>query len=125
MTSTGVELRDLTIGHARRRALRGRTVTEIASKVNVARRGELVDVLGRLAREQNLAVVMSTHELELELALRVSDRMWLLEADRTLTCDTPAALAESGRIGAAFDRGRMRFDPRRMVFDLEAEDSRV
>lgn len=123
MTSTGVELRDLTIGHARRRALRGRTVTEIASKVNVARRGELVDVLGRLAREQNLAVVMSTHELE--LALRVSDRMWLLEADRTLTCDTPAALAESGRIGAAFDRGRMRFDPRRMVFDLEAEDSRV
>ncbi|MCD2116191.1 MULTISPECIES: ATP-binding cassette domain-containing protein [Rhodococcus] len=123
MTSTGVELRDLTIGHARRRAFRGRTVTEIASKVNVARRGELVDVLGRLAREQNLAVVMSTHELE--LALRVSDRMWLLEADRTLTCDTPAALAESGRIGAAFDRGRMRFDPRRMVFDLEAEDSRV
>ncbi|EHK82525.1 MULTISPECIES: ATP-binding cassette domain-containing protein [Rhodococcus] len=123
MTSTGVELRDPTIGHARRRAFRGRTVTEIASKVNVARRGELVDVLGRLAREQNLAVVMSTHELE--LALRVSDRMWLLEADRTLTCDTPAALAESGRIGAAFDRGRMRFDPRRMVFDLEAEDSRV
>lgn len=123
MTSTGVELRDLTIGHARRRAFRGRTVTEIASKVNVARRGELVDVLGRLAREQNLAVVMSTHELE--LALRVSDRMGLLEADRTLTCDTPAALAESGRIGAAFDRGRMRFDPRRMVFDLEAEDSRV
>ncbi|MBX4169389.1 MULTISPECIES: hypothetical protein [Rhodococcus] len=123
MTSTGVELRDLTIGHARRRAFRGRTVTEIASKVNVARRGELVDVLGRLAREQNLAVVMSTHELE--LALRVSDRMWLLEADRTLTCDTPAALTESGRIGEAFDRGRMRFDPRRMVFDLEAEDSRV
>ncbi|UPW05921.1 hypothetical protein M1C57_07870 [Rhodococcus pyridinivorans] len=123
MTSTGVELRDPTIGHARRRAFRRRTVTEIASKVNVARRGELVDVLGRLAREQNLAVVMSTHELE--LALRVSDRMWLLEADRTLTCDTPAALAESGRIGAAFDRGRMRFDPRRMVFDLEAEDSRV
>ncbi|MFF3182552.1 MULTISPECIES: ATP-binding cassette domain-containing protein [Rhodococcus] len=123
MTSTGVELRDPTIGHARRRAFRGRTVTEIASKVNVARRGELVDVLGRLAREQNLAVVMSTHELE--LALRVSDRMWLLEADRTLTCDTPAALAESGRIGAAFDRGRMRFGPRRMVFDLEAEDSRV
>ncbi|QOV98015.1 hypothetical protein RCF27_18715 [Rhodococcus pyridinivorans] len=123
MTSTGVELRDLTIGHARRRAFRGRTVTEIASKVNVARRGELVDVLGRLAREQNLAVVMSTHELE--LALRVSDRMWLLEADRTLTCDTPAALAESGRIGAEFDRGCMRFGPRRMVFDLEAEDSRV
>ncbi|SUE15280.1 ABC transporter ATPase [Rhodococcus gordoniae] len=96
---------------------------EPTSFLDVPSRVELVDVLGRLAREQNLAVVMSTHELE--LALRVSDRMWLLDADRTLTCGTPVALAESGRIGAAFDRGRMRFDPRRMVFDLEAEDSRV
>ncbi len=66
---------------------------------------------------------MSTHELE--LALRVADRMWLLGTDRTLTCDTPAALAESGRIGAAFDRGRMRFDSRTMVFDLKPEDSSV
>jgi len=96
---------------------------EPTSFLDVPSRVELVDVLGRLAREQKLAVVMSTHELE--LALRVSDRMWLLDADRTLTCGTPAALAESGRIGAAFDRGRMRFDPRRMVFDLEAEGNRV
>lgn len=96
---------------------------EPTSFLDVPSRVELVDVLGRLAREQKLAVVMSTHELE--LALRVSDRMWLLDADRTQTCGTPAALAESGRIGAAFDRGRMRFDPRRMVFDLEAEGNRV
>nr|WP_245688065.1 ABC transporter ATP-binding protein [Rhodococcus phenolicus] len=96
---------------------------EPTSFLDVPSRVEFVDVLGRLAREQNLAVVMSTHELE--LALRVSDRMWLLAADRTLTCDSPSALAESGRIGAAFDRGRMRFDPRTVVFDLEPEDRRV
>lgn len=96
---------------------------EPTSFLDVPSRVELVDVLGRLAREQNLAVVMSTHELE--LALRVADRMWLLGTDRTLTCDTPAALAESGRIGAAFDRGRMRFDSRTMVFDLKPEDSSV
>ncbi|MFZ2529560.1 MAG: ABC transporter ATP-binding protein [Rhodococcus sp. (in: high G+C Gram-positive bacteria)] len=95
---------------------------EPTSFLDVPSRVELVDVLRRLAREQNLAVVMSTHELE--LALRVSDRMWLLDADG-LVCHTPAALAESGRIGAAFDRGRMRFDPQTMVFDLEPEDSRV
>lgn len=94
---------------------------EPTSFLDVPSRVELVDVLRRLAVEQNLAVIMSTHELE--LALRVSDRMWLLDADRTLTCDSPAALAESGRIGAAFDRGRMRFDPRTLVFDLEQEDS--
>lgn len=96
---------------------------EPTSFLDVPSRVELVDVLGRLAREQNLAVVMSTHELE--LALRVSDRMWLLDADRTLTCDTPGSLAESGRIGAAFDRGRMRFDPRTLVFDLAPEGSRA
>ncbi|MFI6756642.1 ABC transporter ATP-binding protein [Rhodococcus coprophilus] len=96
---------------------------EPTSFLDVPSRVELVDVLGRLAREQNLAVIMSTHELE--LALRVSDRMWLLDADRTLTCDTPAALAESGRIGAAFDRGRMRFDPRTLVFDLAGRDHRA
>jgi len=96
---------------------------EPTSFLDVPSRVELVDVLGRLAREQNLAVIMSTHELE--LALRVSDRMWLLDADRTLTCDTPAALAESGRIGAAFDRGRMRFDPQTLVFDLTGDDSRA
>ncbi|MFD3811572.1 ABC transporter ATP-binding protein [Rhodococcus sp. NPDC058639] len=96
---------------------------EPTSFLDVPSRVELVDVLGRLVREQNLAVIMSTHELE--LALRVSDRMWLLDADRTLTCDTPAALAESGRIGAAFDRGRMRFDPRTLVFDLAGQDHRA
>ncbi|MFD6897145.1 ABC transporter ATP-binding protein [Rhodococcus sp. NPDC060086] len=96
---------------------------EPTSFLDVPSRVELVDVLRGLAVEQNLAVIMSTHELE--LALRVSDRMWLLDADRTLTCDSPAALAESGRIGAAFDRGRMRFDPRTLVFDLDSEDSRV
>ncbi|TCN46261.1 iron complex transport system ATP-binding protein [Rhodococcus sp. SMB37] len=96
---------------------------EPTSFLDVPSRVELVDVLRRLAVEQNLAVIMSTHELE--LALRVSDRMWLLDTDRTLTCDSPAALAESGRIGAAFDRGRMRFDPRTLVFDLDPEDSRA
>lgn len=94
---------------------------EPTSFLDVPSRVELVDVLRRLAREQHLAVIMSTHELE--LALRVSDRMWLLDSDRTLTCDTPVALAESGRIGSAFDRGRMRFDPRTLVFDLTTEDS--
>ncbi|WP_435278074.1 ABC transporter ATP-binding protein [Rhodococcus yananensis] len=91
---------------------------EPTSFLDVPSRVELVDVLRRLARDQDLAVIMSTHELE--LALRVSDRMWLLDNERTLTCGRPTALAESGLIGTTFDRGRMRFDPTTMVFDLES-----
>lgn len=92
---------------------------EPTSFLDVPSRIELVDVLRRLAREQDIAVVMSTHELE--LALRVSDNLWLLGIDGTLTSGTPQTIARSGRIGAAFDRGRMRFDPHTMVFDIDSE----
>lgn len=92
---------------------------EPTSFLDVPSRIELVDVLRRLAREKNIAVVMSTHELE--LALRVSDGMWLLAMDGTLTSGTPQEIARSGKVGAAFNRGRMRFDPHTMVFDIDAE----
>gem|GEM_PF-6985422 len=63
-------------------------------------------MLRRLAHDQNPAVIMPTHELE--LALRVSDRIRPLDGTRALACNTPLALGGSG---ATVDRGRMRFDP--------------
>ena len=92
---------------------------EPTSFLDVPSRIELVDVLRQLAREKNIAVVMSTHELE--LALRVSDNIWLLAIDGTLTSGTPRAMARSGHVGTAFNRGRMRFNPHTMVFDIDAE----
>lgn len=92
---------------------------EPTSFLDVPSRVELMDVLARLAREQDIAVVISTHELE--LALRVADQMWLL-AEGRLTSGRPQALSDSGAVGAAFDRGRIRFDARRLAFTIDSPD---
>ena len=93
---------------------------EPTSFLDVPSRVELMDVLARLARDEGIAVLTSTHELE--LALRIADGIWLL-SEGELRCGTPEELAQSGAIGTAFDRGRIRFDPERMAFDIAASDT--
>lgn len=88
--------------------------------LDVPSRAGLVALLRRLAREQDLAVLMSTHDLE--LALRVADRVWLMGTDRRLVDSVPEQLAVSGRIGALFDGENLRFDPASGVFVLRDGD---
>lgn len=92
---------------------------EPTSFLDVPSRVELLDLLARLAREQNLSVLVSTHELE--LALRLADEVWLLPGndpaapgEQSLITGAPRAVAP--HIGAAFDRGRLRFDPETLQF---------
>lgn len=88
--------------------------------LDVPSRVALVELLRRAAREQDLAVVMSTHDLE--LALRVADHVWLLDHAGRLDTGTPGQLARSGRIGAVFDSRTLRFDPGSGVFVLDRTD---
>lgn len=87
---------------------------EPTSFLDVPSRVELLDLLARLAREQNLAVLVSTHELE--LALRLADEVWLLPGDGRLVTGPPGAV--SSEIGKAFDRGRLRFDAQTLQFTI-------
>ena len=89
---------------------------EPTSFLDVPSRVELLDLLARLAREQDLAVLVSTHELE--LALRLADEVWLLPGDGRLVTGPPSTVA--GEIGAAFDRGRLRFDADTLQFTIAA-----
>jgi iron complex transport system ATP-binding protein len=77
--------------------------------LDVPSRAGLVALLRGLAHDQQLSVVMSTHDLE--LALRVADRVWLLHPDGTLLDALGEELMLSGRIGALFDGDTLRFDP--------------
>ncbi|WP_082129561.1 ABC transporter ATP-binding protein [Mycobacterium haemophilum] len=77
--------------------------------LDVSSRAGLVEMLRTLAREHDLAIVMSTHELE--LALRVADRVWLFDADGGLRDAIPEELMLAGHVGALFDRDTLRFDP--------------
>lgn len=66
-------------------------------------------LLRRICREQQKTVFLSTHDLE--LALQVADRLWLMQTDGTLAIGAPRELADSGVLtrfieedsGVAFD----------------------
>ncbi|MBS9533924.1 (2Fe-2S)-binding protein [Mycobacterium sp. M1] len=88
--------------------------------LDVAARADLLGLLRRLAREQQLAVLLSTHDLE--LALRLADRVWLLDPAGGLTDAVGEELMLSGRIGALFDGDTVRFDATGGVFTCRSDD---
>jgi iron complex transport system ATP-binding protein len=65
-------------------------------------------LLRRLARDRGIVVVVSTHDVE--LALRVADRVWLLDRTGGVRSGPPADLVADGAVGAAFDSDELRFD---------------
>jgi iron complex transport system ATP-binding protein len=58
--------------------------------LDVQSRIELMGLLRSLTRKRGLAVVMSTHELE--LALRIADAIWLVQPDGTFVSGVPNAV---------------------------------
>lgn len=69
---------------------------------------EIMLLLQRLAREHGKTVFLSTHDLE--MALQIADRVWLLDRVNGLTVGVPEDLALDGALGRYFDRGGLRFD---------------
>lgn len=65
-------------------------------------------MLRRLAQERGMVVVASTHDVE--LALRVADRVWLLDRDGGVRSGPPAQLVTDGAVGHSFDSDELRFD---------------
>ncbi|MDN5748085.1 MAG: ABC transporter ATP-binding protein [Pseudonocardia sp.] len=65
-------------------------------------------LLRRLAHERGMVVVASTHDVE--LALRVADRAWLLDRDGGVRSGPPAELVVDGAVGRAFDSDELHFD---------------
>lgn len=67
----------------------------------------LFGTLKRLAKDNGKAVIVSTHDLE--LALRLADKVWLAEGKR-LYCGTVAELASKGVIQSFIDNENIRYD---------------
>ena len=74
--------------------------------LDVTSRFDTMTMLKELAREQNKAILLSTHDLE--MALRLSDRLWLLNSTSTdpslpqLLCGTPDQFSADGTLGRFF-----------------------
>lgn len=78
---------------------------------------EIMKLLLNIARSENKIVFLSTHDIE--LALQISDTLWLLDKDKGLTIGTPAQLAENGSFGAYFERPGLNFNPLTFTFIIE------
>jgi iron complex transport system ATP-binding protein len=71
-------------------------------------RVEITGLLRRLARQTGLAVLMSTHDLD--LALRTADTLWLITGDGRFICGAPEDLVLNGAFEATFAGAELDFD---------------
>jgi iron complex transport system ATP-binding protein len=75
--------------------------------LDVPSRVELMGLLRDLTHNGPIAVLMSTHDLE--LALRTADRLWLLVPGGELIAGAPEDVVLSGAIAQAFEGRQIRF----------------
>lgn len=73
---------------------------EPTAHLDLPNRIRILQLLRRLAHEQQKMVLISTHELDLALAL--SDRILLMTPQKGITLDTPTALRATDAFTAAF-----------------------
>lgn len=85
--------------------------------LDVPSRVELTGLLRQLTRDHRLAVIASTHDLE--LALRTADRLWLLMPGGEVAAGVPEDIVACGAIASAFAGGHIRFNPLERSFKLQ------
>lgn len=88
--------------------------------LDIASRIDVMALLRRLAVEEGKAVLLSTHDVEQALVL--ADRLWLLGDKRGLECGVTEDLILSDKIDMLFgSRSHVRFDRKHGVFSPEME----
>ena len=81
---------------------------EPTAYLDVTSRIETMSLLHRLAVEQNKAILLSTHDLD--LAIQMSDCLWLQEKQRPMMCGAPEDLILSGSFETFFNKKGITFD---------------
>ena len=76
--------------------------------LEVTSRIETMALLHRLAVEQQKAILLSTHDLD--LAIQMADCLWLLAKDKPMVAGSPEDLILQGAFTSFFDRGMIHFD---------------
>ena len=80
---------------------------------------EMMQLLHRLSRQTGKTIFLSTHDLE--LALQIADKIWLMDRQNGVTVGTPEDLALDGSLGSFFARKGIVFDLETGLFRVENE----
>jgi iron complex transport system ATP-binding protein len=78
---------------------------------------ETLQLLRRLAHEEQKTILLSTHDVE--LAIQVADSIWLMEPN-CLTVGTPRQLADDGTLARFVERPGIMFDRQTMTITVVA-----
>ena len=78
---------------------------------------EVMQLLHQLSRTTDKTIFLSTHDLE--LALQIADRIWLMDKDNGVTIGTPEDLALDGSLSGFFARKGIVFDYDTGLFRIE------
>ncbi|MGL5318374.1 MAG: ABC transporter ATP-binding protein [Bacteroidales bacterium] len=82
---------------------------EPTAHLDLPNRVEIMLLLHRLAQTTGKTIIISTHELE--LALQIADRVFLMKKQAGMTIDIPEDLVISGALQEVFENSSVRFDP--------------
>lgn len=78
---------------------------------------EIMQLLHRLSRQTYKTIFLSTHDLE--LALQIADKIWLIDKHSSVTIGTPEDLSLSGKLSSFFARKGIIFDQESGLFRIE------
>jgi iron complex transport system ATP-binding protein len=79
-------------------------------------KADMMQLLHRLAHQTSKTIFLSTHDLE--LALQVADRLWLMQPGHPLSVGTARSLALDGSLSAFLDRPGLHFDPQTLAIHV-------
>ena len=77
---------------------------------------EMMRLLRHLSHTAGKTVFLSTHDLD--LALQIADRLWLMDRERGISVGTPEELARSGMLSHFIDREGICFDQQTMTIKI-------
>jgi iron complex transport system ATP-binding protein len=78
---------------------------------------DMMQLLRRLAHDTQRTIFLSTHDLQ--LALQLADRLWLLDNAKNLHTGTPAELSAEGILARFVERGGISIDPRSLTIQVQ------
>lgn len=89
---------------------------EPTAHLDLPNRVEIIRLLRELARNTQKTILFSTHELD--LALKVADRIWLMNDNGELADGVPEDLVLNGSFEQAFHREKVTFDRKTGSFQI-------